>query len=79
MDAKGVKERYKKQLLSLPNVVSLGVGPKIKDGQSTGEIAIKVFVSKKVDQNELEVDDCVPAELDGVPTDVEVLGPSKKF
>jgi hypothetical protein len=79
MDVKAVKERYKKQLFSLPNVISLGVGPKILKGQATGETAIKVFVSKKVDSSELEEQDCVPSQLDGVPTDVEVLGPSKKF
>jgi len=79
MDIKAVKERYKKQLFSLPNVISLGVGPKIRKGLSTGEIAIKVFVSKKVDPGDLEEQDRVPSDLDGVPTDVEVLGPSKKF
>ena len=79
MDVKAVKERYKKQLFSLPNVISLGIGPKIREGQSTGETAIKVFVSKKVDQDDLEANDRVPTELDGVPTDVEVLGPSKKL
>ena len=79
MDVKAVKERYKKQLFSLPNVVALGLGPKIRQGRATGETAIKVFVSKKVDPSELEEHDCVPSHLDGVPTDVEVLGPSKKF
>lgn len=79
MNVKAVKERYKKQLFSLPNVISLGIGPKIREGQSTGETAIKVFVSKKVDQGDLEAHDRVPTELDGVPTDVEVLGPSKKL
>ena len=79
MDVRAVKERYKKQLISLPNVVALGLGPKIRDGKPTGETAIKVFVSKKVDRSELEEKDCVPSYLDGVPTDVEVQGPSKKF
>ena len=79
MDVKAVKERYKKQLFSLPNVISLGVGPKIREGQPTGETAIKVFVSKKLDPSELGEQDCVPSHLDGVPTDVEVLGPSKKY
>ena len=79
MDVKAVKERYKKKMYSMPNVISLGIGPKLREGQPTGETAIKVFVSKKVEQNELATHDRVPAELDGVPTDVEVLGPSKKL
>lgn len=79
MDVKSVKKRYKKQLFRLPNVISLGIGPKIRDGKSTGETAIKVFVSKKVDSSELDEQDRVPSSLDGVPTDVEVLGPSKKL
>ena len=79
MDIKAVKERYKKKLFSLPNVISLGIGPKLRKGQPTGETAIKVFVSKKVDKNDLEAQDRVPTKLDGVPTDVEVLGPSEKL
>jgi hypothetical protein len=79
MDIKSVKEKYKKQLFSLPNVVALGIGRKIREGQSTGETAIKVFVSKKVDRKELEEHDCVPSHLDAVPTDVEEQGPSNKL
>ena len=79
MDVKAVKERYKKQLFSLPYVISIGIGPKLREKKPTGQTAIKVFVSQKVDQDELEARDRVPDELDGVPTDVEVLGPSKKL
>lgn len=79
MDIKAVKKQYQKYLLSLPNVISLGVGPKIHNGIATGETAIKVFVSKKIGSDELNEQDCVPSHLDGVPTDVVVLGPSNKY
>ena len=78
MDVKGVKERYKKQLFALPNVVSLGVGPKIRNGRATGDMAIKVYVSQKVELSKLDEKDRIPSRLDGVPTDVELLEPSRK-
>lgn len=79
MDVKAVKEKYRNRLLSLPNVVALGIGPKMRGGRPTGEISIKVFVSQKLKRDELGESDCVPAVLDGIPTDVEAHGPSKKY
>ena len=67
-------ERHKQELLQLPNVLGVGVGPKVVAGDPTDQMAIKVFVSRKVPVEELKPDECVPASLDGFPTDVEVMG-----
>ena len=59
--------------MALPNVVALGVGPKIRRGEPTGEMAIRVFVSRKIEAEALAPKERIPRELDGYPTDVEVM------
>ena len=74
-EARAAKRNHGASLMSLPNVVSLGVGPKVSDGHDTGVIALKVFVSRKVPPGSLGPGEAVPPACDGVPTDVEVLAP----
>jgi hypothetical protein len=58
------------RLLLLPGVHAIGVGPKTVGGQRTDEPSIIVFLVKKKPQSELAPEDVVPAEIDGVKTDV---------
>ena len=74
---KTVKDKYQKKLLSLPNVVAVGIGSKIREGQETGQMAIKVFVRRKVSKKSLTIEETIPGELDGFPTDVVMLDPLK--
>ncbi len=67
------KERQK-ELFKLPNVVMVGVGPKIKDGKDTGELAIVVGVTKKIPTTELWSKAIVPATIKGQKTDVQEVG-----
>jgi len=76
-EAKAVKERHSARLLALPNVVGLGVGPRIRQGKPTREIAIKVFVSRIVAAEHLGPGEEIPKELEGIPTDIAVLAPLK--
>ena len=71
---KAIKAKHLAFLKSLPNVVGVGIGPKIEDGVETGYLAIKVFVVRKVPPDELETAQRIPTQLDGARTDVEVLG-----
>lgn len=71
--ARAAKERHGARLLNLPNVVALGIGPRAAPASGAEGIAIKVFVSRKVPLEQLQPHEVVPRELDGVPTDVEVL------
>ena len=73
-EAKAVKERHSAELLALPNVTALGVGPK---GREVGKIAVKVFVLRKVPLESLAEDERIPEVIEGIPTDVEVLAPLK--
>ena len=73
MDIYETKDRHKERLLALPNVDSVGVGPKIRGGTPTGEMAVKVFVTRKVPAAELSDAESIPEDLEGFPTDVEVI------
>lgn len=69
---KAAKRKHGAVLKALPHVLSLGIGPKVRAGQPTGELALKVYVDRKVDPGDLAEEDRIPPRLDGVPTDVEV-------
>jgi len=68
--ARREKERHTAELMSLSNVIGVGVGRKTKGGQRLYRWAILVCVRKKVPASKLELKDMIPAEINGVPTDV---------
>lgn len=72
--AQKVLRKYESYLLSLPNVVGVGVGYKIKKGIQTDQISIIVYVEKKLPKNLLSDKEIVPVRLDGFPTDVVETG-----
>ena len=74
-DILALKKQYRETLLRLPNVVGVGVGPKVVNGTPTAIMAIKVYVRSKVPKDRLGENECVPEEIDGIPTDVEVQAP----
>jgi hypothetical protein len=75
--AQAVKQAHGAFLLSLPNVVGVGVGLRTRRGQPTGEVALVVMVNKKIPDSALTPDQLVPRELDGVPVDVLEVGDLK--
>jgi hypothetical protein len=52
----------------------LGVGVKWSNGKPTGKPALIVFVTQKVEKEQLSEADMVPGELGGMPTDVLAIG-----
>lgn len=56
------------------NVVGLGVGVKWKKGQPTGEPALLVLVTQKLEKEQLSSSDLVPAKLGEMQTDVLAIG-----
>ncbi len=72
--ARVVKDAYQEALLTLPNVVGVGIGMQQKGGRPTGEVALVVMVSHKVDANSLDAKDIIPAKIEGVPVDVQEVG-----
>lgn len=75
--AQAVKQAHGSFLLSLPNVVGVGVGLRMRRGQPTGEVALVVMVNKKIPEAGLTPDQLIPHQLDGVPVDVLEVGDLK--
>ncbi|MGH7483213.1 MAG: trypsin-like peptidase domain-containing protein [Longimicrobiales bacterium] len=65
----------RRELLSKPNVVAVGVGRKITAGRTTAELALVASVVAKQPETRLAAADRVPARVSGLPTDVVVTGP----
>lgn len=72
--ASAVKRLYQAELMSKANVVGVGVGYRQKDGFRTAEVALVVMVTQKLPRHELDPQDVIPAELEGIPVDVQVVG-----
>jgi len=67
-----VKERVEDELLRRPGVNGVDINEKVTDGRPTGELAIVVYVDEKKPKSALSKAELIPAEIDGVPTDVQV-------
>ena len=72
--AKAVKQAHEQELLAKPNVVGVGVGLRQQKGKFTDDVAIVVMVSQKKPSPQLNQEDVIPAEIDGVPVDVQEVG-----
>jgi hypothetical protein len=68
-----VKAKYEAALLDKANVVAVGIGIPMHDGQPTGPPGIIVSVTQKVSAQELDEADLVPQELESVPVWVEAI------
>ncbi len=67
---RNIKKAAQARLLSIPGVHAVGIGHKIVNNQPANDIAIMVFVVKKKDASDISPEDVIPAEIDGVKTDV---------
>ena len=56
------------------NVVGMGIGVKWTNGEPTGQPALVVLVTQKVEREQLLDVDVVPETLGGLPTDVLAIG-----
>lgn len=74
-----LKQRYLTDLLSRRNVVACGIGYKVREGIQTRELSLVVSVTHKVHPSALAPEDLIPAQMDGVPTDVVELGVLRAF
>lgn len=72
-----IKELHKEHLSHLPNVHSVGIGKKFKDGEKTAQNSIICNVVRKVRKEDLYKAERIPPILDGLPTDVQQRKPFK--
>ena len=76
---KEIKTKYEKQLMNLANVVGVGIGFKQTEGVSANQVVLVVNVEHKKPLNELDQQDIIPTEIDGVLTDVQEVGRLSAF
>ena len=62
-----IKAEVEGELLKLPGVIGVDVGNKYIGGKKTNIKAIRILVKEK---KEVSEENCVPEEIQGVPTDV---------
>lgn len=72
--AKSVKREHEAELMSKANVVGVGVGLRLQNGEPTGQVGLVVFVSRKVPSSQLEAGDIIPNEIDDILVDVQEIG-----
>jgi hypothetical protein len=68
-----IKESVELQLQKLANVHAVGIGKKRTGGNFTDDVAIVVLVAEKRSPGQLNPEDMVPTEINGVKTDVREL------
>lgn len=68
-----VKESVEADLLAKNNVVGVDIAEKETGGRKTGELSIVVFVDSKKPLSKVPKKDQVPAEINGVKTDVQEI------
>jgi hypothetical protein len=74
-----VQARYGDRLLQLPHVVGVGIGfMKIGD-QVTSQIALVVMVDQKIEEENLQPEQRIPSQLDGVPIMIQEVGTFTAF
>ncbi len=68
-----VKARVEDELIARPGVNAVDIAEKVTGGQPTGELSIVVYVDKKQPPSRLGKGSAIPAEIDGVKTDVQEM------
>jgi hypothetical protein len=67
--ASGAEDR----LRAIPGVTHVSVGLKQTQNRATAELCIRVYVREKLDRARLSPSELIPPEIDGIPTDVNVV------
>jgi hypothetical protein len=74
LEVANVQASEEDAILAKGNVVGVGVGHKITEGQETGDTSLTVFVSQKLDPSLLAEDDLIPEQVGKFKTDVVQTG-----
>ena len=62
-----------------PNIVGVGIGPKVINGAIVADEAVRILVRVKIPKAQLGRDETVPAEFNKLPTDVVEVGEVRAF
>jgi len=78
-DIQGVKWEHAFSLLCRAGVVGVGIGQKEVEGKATEVTSITILVEKKVRDSLLPIENRLPRELNGIPTDVVSIAGDDAF
>ena len=71
---KEIKNKFRDSILEKKNVVGVGIGRKIVDGQVTDELCVKIYVERKTALSRLTAEETIPRAFEAVKTDVVEVG-----
>ncbi len=69
-----VRRAHEGVILAKPNVVGVGIGYKVRRGQTTDELSIVIMVRQKLPEAGLDAEALLPPVIDGLGTDVIEVG-----
>ena len=69
-----VKIAHEAELMAKANVVGVGIGFRQHRKTRTDEVVLIVMVEKKLPRAELNPEDIIPGQIDGIPVDVQESG-----
>ena len=72
---RSILQEHRDDLLSKPNVVGVAVGFQQQAGLSTQNLVLVVMVENKIPPSSLAPEELIPTSLEGVPVDVQEIGP----
>src|SRR6476620_5229931 len=65
-----IKKKSQDGLFRIPGVRAVAIGHKFTGGKNTGVISLVIKVEKKRPLSEVPASERIPAEIEGVPTDI---------
>jgi hypothetical protein len=74
-----IQQNYIEPLMAFPQVVGVGTGYKVTQGQQTDRVCIVALVKTKLPKSNLSPNEIIPRELDGVVTDVFEVGQIRAY
>lgn len=68
-----LKDGLEERLLKVPGVHHVSIGLKEVNGHITDTLCIRIYVLEKKDNTQLTAQEVLPSEINGIPTDVNVI------
>jgi hypothetical protein len=68
-----LKNGIEELLLKIPGVHHVSIGLKETGGRITDQLCIRIYVEEKKDHSELHAHEVLPSEINGIPTDVNII------
>lgn len=68
-----LKNGVEELLLKIPGVHHVSIGLKETNGHITDTLCIRIYVLEKKDNSQLPAQEVLPSEINGIPTDVNVI------